>query len=334
MRIPLSWLQEYISLSLSPEKIAHLLTMAGLEVNHYKVIGEKLKDIVIVRVLQAHKHPNADKLIVANVTDGKQHYQIVCGAPNCRVGLKTALARIGTTLGEGDQIFTIKKAKIRGIESEGMLCSEQELGLSDHQEGIIELPDGLSEGASLYGIYADTYFDISLTPNLSHCTSVVGIARELAALTGQSLCLPQSDIQMHTDLAEASLTVQIIDSEDCPRYACRVIRNVKVGPSPDWLRQRLEKCGLRSINNVVDATNYVLLETGHPVHAFDYDKIEGQKLIIRKAKEGETIQTLDGKERSLKSTMLMICDKSKPIAVAGVMGGQIAKFKIKHIILY
>lgn len=321
MRIPLSWLQEYISLSLTPDEIAKLLTMAGLEVDHCETIGENLKDVVVARVLEASKHPNADKLTLATVTDGKQNYQIVCGAPNCRAGMKTALARVGTTLGHGDQLLTIKKTKIRGVESEGMLCAEDELGLSGLHEGIIELSDDFPEGMSLRDIYGDTYFDISLTPNLSHCTSVMGVARELAALTGQSLNLPQIKVQEAEESIDDFLSLQVIDKEACPRYTCRMIRNVKIGPSPLWLKQRIEKCGLRSVNNVVDVTNYVLLEMGHPLHAFDYDKIKGQQIIVRKAKEGEVIHTLDGKDRALKDTMLAICDTIRPVAIAGVMGG-------------
>lgn len=323
MRIPLSWLQEYISLSsLTPGEIAKILTMAGLEVDHYETIGENLKDVVVARVLEANKHPNADKLTVASVTDGKQTYQIVCAAPNCRAGIKTPLARVGTTLRHGDQVLTIKKAKLRGVESEGMLCAEEELGLASASDGIMELPEDLPEGSSLYEMYADTYFDISLTPNLSHCTSILGVARELAALTGQHVRMPQIEVKEEEEVPiEDFLSVRIMDKEDCPRYACRVVRNIKIGPSPNWLRRRIEKCGLRSVNNVVDITNYVLLEMGHPLHAFDYDKLEEQKIIVRKAEEGEPILTLDGKARALKETMLMICDSEKPVAIAGVMGG-------------
>ena len=321
MRIPLSWLQEYISLPLTPDEIAQMLTMAGLEVDHYETIGENLKEIIVVRVVEAHPHPNADKLTLATVTDGKQIYQIVCGAPNCRAGLKTALACIGTTLRQGDQVLTIKRTKIRGVESEGMLCSEQELELSPQHEGIIELPDDATEGTSLAEIYAETYFDIALTPNLSHCTSVIGVARELAALTGQPLRLPKIEVQEGEESIDRFLNVRVVDKEDCPRYACRVIRKVKLDSSPHWLKQRLEKCGLRSVNNVVDVTNYVLLEMGHPLHAFDCDKLEGQEIIVRKAKEGESIRTLDGKDRALKETMLAICDTLRPVAIAGVMGG-------------
>lgn len=336
MRIPLSWLQEYISLSLSPSEIAKMLTMAGLEVDSWETIGENLKDIVVAHVLEASKHPNADKLTLATVTDGKETYQVVCGAPNCREGMKAALARVGTVVRNGDQVFTIKKAKIRGIESSGMLCSEEELGLPTTQEGtIMELPDALPVGTSLADIYAETYFDISLTPNLSHCTSVLGVARELAALTEQPLRLPQIHVQEDEEPIEDSLYVNVIDKADCPRYACRVIKNVRIGPSPDWLRQRLEKCGVRSVNNVVDVTNYVLLEMGHPLHAFDYDKLEGQGIVVRKAKEGELLQTLDSKERLLKDTMLAICDSGKAVAIAGVMGGLDSEIQdhTRHIVL-
>lgn len=335
MRIPLSWLREYISLSISPSEIAKMLTMAGLEVDSCETVGENLKDIVVGRVLEASKHPNADKLTLATVSDGKETFQIVCGAPNCRTGIKVALARVGVSLNDGDQVFTIKKAKIRGIESSGMLCSEKELGLSEDHEGIMELPDHLLEGTSLADIYTDTYFDISLTPNLSHCNSVIGVARELAALTEQSLHLPKIHIQEVEESIEENLQVHVIDKENCPRYTCRVIHNVHIGPSPDWLKQRLEKCGIRSVNNVVDVTNYVLLEMGHPLHAFDYDKLEEQVIIVRKAKEGESIKTLDGKERKLADTMLAICDSSKPVAIAGVMGGADSEIQSqsRHVVL-
>lgn len=322
MRIPLSWLQEYISLSSwTANEIAKMLTMAGLEVDHCEIVGERLRDIVVARVIETHKHPNADKLTVAQVSDGKQTYQIVCGASNCRAGMKTALARVGTVIGDGDQAFTIKKAKLRGVESEGMLCAEEELGLSISIDGIMELADELIEGTSLYDLYADTYFDISLTPNLSHCTSILGVARELAAITGETLNIPRTELNESPESIDQYLRVRVVDQQGCPRYACRMIRNVKLGPSPKWLKERIEKCGLRSVNNIVDVTNYVLLEMGHPLHAFDYDKLEGQEIVVRRAKEGEKIQTLDDKERLLKETALTIADSSRVVAIAGVMGG-------------
>lgn len=335
MRIPLSWLAQYISLTQTPDEIANKLTMAGLEVDAYETTGAHLQDVVVARVLEANKHCNADKLTVAMVSDGQTTYQVVCGAPNCRAGIKVALARVGAQLQGEKGIFEIKQAKIRGIESSGMLCSGKELGLSDDDEGIMELPEYFKEGWSLASIYADTIFEISLTPNLSHCASVMGVARELAAILGQPFRLPQINVRESEEPIENSLRLQVSDAEGCPRYACRVIKNVHVGPSPDWLKMYIEKCGLRSVNNVVDVTNYVLLEMGHPLHAFDYDQLEGQEIVVRKAKEREFIQTLDGKERILKETMLVICDSQRPVAIAGVMGGSKSEVHegTRHVVL-
>lgn len=321
MRIPLSWLNEYIPLTLPPNKIAEMLTMAGLEVDSFETVGDNLKDIVVGLILDVRKHPNADKLNVASVTDGKEVYQVVCGAPNCRPGIKVALAQVGIVLKTGDQTLEIKKAKIRGIESQGMLCSEKELGLSDEHEGILELPEKFSLGASLAKDYSNTYFNISLTPNLSHCSSIFGVARELAALTEQNLHPVEISLNEGKTAAKKSLKISVLDKKECPRYVCRVIKNVKVGPSPDWLKERLKQCAVPSINNIVDVTNYVLLEMGHPLHAFDLDKLEGKEIIVRKARAGEQIKTLDDKERILDEQMLVICDHSKPVAIAGIMGG-------------
>ena len=335
MRIPLSWLKEFLPLSLSSKEIADALTMAGLEVDKVEIVGENLKDIRVVRVIEANKHPNADKLTVATVTDGKEQYSVVCGAPNCRVGLKTAFAPVGVTLTDDQGSFTIKKAKIRGVESFGMLCSEKELGISDHHDTIMDFAEDIPEGISLAEKYADTYFEISLTPNLSHCTSVMGVARELAAITSTQLLLPKIAVSETGDSIQTSLQVKIVESKDCPRYACRVIQDVTVQPSPEWLKVRLEKSGIRSVNNIVDATNYVLLELGHPLHAFDYARLKGQEILVRKAKEGERIQTLDGKERVLKETMLVIADRENPVAIAGVMGGLESEIQpeTRHIVL-
>lgn len=322
MRIPLSWLKEFIPITQTPEEIAKILTMAGLEVDSFETIGENLKGVVVGYVMESSKHPNADKLSVATVTDGKETIQVVCGGPNCRKGIKVALARIGTVLKNDNEEFTIKKSKIRGIESFGMLCGSEEIGLPKGEEGMImELSPDLPEGKPLSDIYADTYFEISLTPNLSHCNSILGVARELAALIEQSLNLPKIELHESEDLIENSFHVTVEDPVNCPRYACRLIKNIQVGPSPDWLKNRLEICGFRSVNNVVDAVNYVQLEMGHPLHAFDYDKLQGREIVVRKAQEGEIIQTLDGKERVLQGAMLTICDKTKPVAIAGVMGG-------------
>lgn len=321
MRVPLSWLKEYISLPLSVSEIEKTLTMAGLEVDGRESIGENLRGIVAAHVREVQKHPDADKLVVALVFDGKETHRVVCGAPNCREGMKTAYAPIGTKIKDAEGEFTIKKAKLRGIESSGMLCSGKELQLSDDADGIMELPDCTVPGTPLSDLYSDTILEISLTPNLNHCASMIGIARELASLTEKPLRLPQiSIVESESDIF-SSVRAEIVDRSGCPRYSCRLIKNVKIGPSPDWLKRRLEAIGLRSINNVADVTNYVLAETGQPLHAFDYDSIVGGCVVVRKAREGEILTTLDGKERTLNENMLVISDSDKPLALAGIMGG-------------
>lgn len=322
MKIPLSWLKEYIHLTLSPSEIAKHLTEAGIEVENYTIAKPLFKGVIVGRVLEAEKHPNADKLTLATVTDGKENYSVVCGAPNCRKGLKTAFAPIGAILKEPDgKEFIIKKAKLRGVESSGMLCSSKELGLSGEEDGIMELPEYFAEGTPLMDLYSDTIFDLSLTPNLAHCYSLIGIARELSAILGLPVHMPSIQIQEADESIIDQAFLNVIDKEACPRYICRLIKNVKVGPSPEWLRTRIERSGLRSVNNIVDVTNYVLLEMGHPLHAFDYDLLEGQSIIVKKASDGDMFTTLDNKERILTSQDLMICDLKQAVAIAGVMGG-------------
>jgi phenylalanyl-tRNA synthetase beta chain len=276
------------------------------------------------------------------VTDGKNTYNLVCGAANCRPGLITALAVVGSrVLDDEGKLFTIKKSKIRGVESLGMLCATDELGVPNSTgtpaEGIIELPADTPLGIDITSLYSDTVLEISLTPNLGHCTSVIGIARELSAATGRSVKYPWD---LHGKKIEesdvpAQITVRVDTPEDCPRYACRVVRDIAVGPSPEWLKKRLELSGIRSINNVVDVTNYVMLELGHPLHAFDYDHLEGHQIIVRHAKAGEHFVTLDSKERVLDGHDLLICDGKKPVAIAGVMGGADSEVKdtTKNILL-
>jgi phenylalanyl-tRNA synthetase beta chain len=322
MKIPLSWLKEYIPLQQHPEDIAKILISLGIEVESCETTQLSFEGVRVGKVLEIHSHPNADKLCVAKVTDGQEVYQVVCGAPNCREGLKTAFAPIGAILREtGGKSFQIKKTKIRGIESFGMLCSAKELHLSEEDEGIMELPASFQEGTSLATLYADTVFDISLTPNLNYCASVIGIARELSAATGTPLLYPNTQVQESPDSIENQVEVRIEDSQACPRYTCRLIKQVKIGPSPDWLRARLEQCEIRSINNVVDITNYVLLEMGHPLHAFDYDRLQGHQIRVEKVSDGVLFNTLDEKEHRLTTEDLMICDAAQPIAIAGIMGG-------------
>lgn len=322
MKIPLSWLQEYINPGCSPAQIAALLTSAGLEVDAVETTMPNFERVVVGRVVRVEKHPNADKLCLASVTDGVETYQVVCGAPNCREGLKTAFAMVGALLPESSgKRFQVNKAKLRGVESFGMLCSAKELEIGGEHDGIIEFGEHLKEGTDVAEMYADTVFDISLTPNLGHCANVIGIARELSAVTGMPLRYPKIEIKENKQSTEKAAHVIVEDGKGCPRYACRVIKNVKIGPSPEWMQKRLSSCGLRPINNIVDITNYVLLEMGQPLHAFDYDKLEGHTIIVRSAQKNEPFVTLDEKERILEKGDILICDQKKPVTIGGVMGG-------------
>lgn len=322
MKIPLSWLKEYIDIQHTPTEIADFLTMIGLEVEAVESFSPAFDNVVIGEVVRCEKHPDADNLQVASVTDGEEVYQVVCGAPNCRKGLKTAFCRVGGSIQEEDgKVFKIKKAKIRGVESFGMLCSEKELRLSDDHVGILELPGDAELGIDLRELYEEDVLEVSLTPNLGHAASLLGVARELSAVLGIPFRRPKPALTEEDQKITDAVSVTIHDYAICPRYACRVVKNVKVGPSPLWLQQSLSKVGIRSVNNIVDITNYVLMETGHPLHAFDYDKIDGGSIHIRAAKDGEVIKTLDEKNRTLQEGFLVICDASRPMALAGVMGG-------------
>lgn len=321
MKFPLSWLKEYVDVRTSPSQIAKILTQLGIEVDSLDHAELPFEKVIIGKVIAVEKHPFADKLQIAQVTDGVAEFQVVCGAPNCRAGLKTAFAVIGSSIkDEKGKPFTIKKSKIRDIDSFGMLCSAKELQIGHESDGIIEFADHLDEGSDIAELYADTVFEVSLTPNLGHCLSLIGIARELSAAIKSTVKYPS--IELKDSSEESGFKVKIEDKPACPRYAFRVIKNVKIGPSPEWMQKRLIGCGLRPVNNVVDATNYVLMELGHPLHAFDLDKVEGKKIIVRQAAEGEMLTTLDGKERHLIPGDLLICDEFKPIALAGIMGGQ------------
>lgn len=337
MKIPLSWLKEFIDFSLTHEELEHRLTMAGLEVDGIEEAALPFKGIIVGKVLETSPHPEADKLTVATVSDGQESFQVVCGAPNCKPGLITAFAKTGARLAlDEEKPFKIKKSKLRGVESFGMLCSEAELGLAEESDSIIALPEDSTIGQDLHELFGETILEVSFTPNLGHCWSVLGVARELAAITKQTLHTPEFKLVEAKDLlVDDFAKVQVDNTDDCLRYTCRVIRDLKVGPSPQWLQQRLAHSGIRSINNVVDVTNYVLLEYGHPLHAFDYDKLDAQRIIVRNAKDGEEFQTLDNLKHRLKPHHLLICDASKPVALAGVMGGLNSEVsdQTKHVLL-
>jgi len=320
MRVPLSWLKKYVDIDLPSSEISDLLTMIGLEVDAVEKVTPSFEGVVIGEVLSAERHPDAERLKVAKVSDGTEEYQVVCGAPNCRSGIKVAFARVGAKLSDEEgKVFKIKKGKLRGVESFGMLCSGVELGVSDDADGILELGNDVVLGEEFGQDLSDEVFEISITPNLAYCMSIYGVARELAAITGAKLKSPQVSVKEEGEAIDAKVTVE--DTTRCPRYACRLIKGVTLGPSPSWMQRHLELSGIRAINNIVDITNYVLLEMGHPLHAFDYDEVAGRQIIVRNAKEGEKFTTLDGIERPLKDENLLICDKDKAVALGGVMGG-------------
>ena len=327
MKCTENWLKEYVATDLSAEEIAARLTMLGLEVDAVESLAAGLDGVCVARVVEVVRHPNADRLSLCQVDDGSGTLRpVVCGAPNVRPGLFTSLALPGAVL-PGD--FKIKKSKIRGEVSEGMLCAERELGLAapgTDSGGIMELDPAqfprMRPGmplAELLGLN-DAMIEVDLTPNRPDCTAVVGLAREVAGAAGLPLRRPQVKL---VELAGGpDLPFQIkVEAPDCRRYSARLLRGVKIGPSPWWLRQRLLAVGLRPINNVVDVTNYVMMELGQPLHAFDFDRLAGGMIRVRKAAAGEKITTLDGVERELASEMLVIADEQRAMAVAGIMGG-------------
>ncbi|SRR5579883_1012901 len=323
MRISLNWLSEYIPIPFNADELAHRLTMLGIEVEAIERLGEKWNNVVVGEVLEVSPHPNADKLRLTKVSIGNHEpLKIVCGAPNVREGLRVAVATIGADLGEG---FVIKRAKIRGQESEGMLCSQRELGVSDSHEGIWELPGELAVGASLADALGirDTIFEVGITPNRADCLSHIGIAREVRAITGERVRTPKVAIAKKGGEITKQVRVSLPEPDLCPRYVAKLVRNVTVKPSPDWLKRKLEAVGLRPINNVVDVTNFVLMECGHPLHAFDFDVVEDGHVVVRTAgRFAEEYTTLDSKVRKLPPYALLITDGKKPLGIAGIMGGE------------
>ncbi len=323
MKVSLKWLSGYVDIKLDPEELAERLTMSGLEVKGIQTIGGTWDNVVIGEVVALNPHPNADHLKLVTVDLGTEQVIVVCGAPNIGLGQRVPFARIGARLIDAhtEEAILLKPAKIRGVVSEGMVCSEKELEVSDSHEGILILPPEAPIGAPLGAYLGDVIFDLDVTPNRPDCLSVIGIAREITALTGEPLRLSQIHYEELEDSIDSFASVDIADSDLCPRYCASLITGIKIASSPSWLQQRLNSCGMRPINNVVDVTNYVMLEYGQPLHAFDYHKLKGRQIIVRRAGNGETITTLDGSERTLNPDILVIADKEEAVAVAGVMGG-------------
>jgi phenylalanyl-tRNA synthetase beta chain len=315
------WLREWVDPGLDTGELAHQMTMAGLEVERIEPVAGTFSGVVVAQITSAEQHPDADKLQVCQVDTGSGSLQIVCGAPNARPGIKVPLARVGAVL-PGD--FRIKQAQLRGVESQGMLCAEQELGLSELADGLMELPAEAELGADLrdYLQLDDNVIELGLTPNRADCLGLLGIAREVGLLTQTPVHVPAYD---KVDPAiEDAVPVTLLAPANCPRYLGRVIRDVDVSrPSPLWLQEKLRRCGLRSIDAVVDVTNYILLELGQPMHAFDFDQLRGG-IVVRTAQANEALELLDGQTVDLRPDTLVIADESGPLAMAGIMGGKLS----------
>ena len=323
MKIPLSWLREYVDIDIPPEELAHKLTMAGTEVGSIDVVGGSWDNVFVGYVTSVDPHPNADRLRLATVSLDGEEMTVVCGAPNVAAGQKVPFAKVGARLVDArtGETETLKAAKIRGVESAGMVCSERELALGDDHDGIVVLPDDAPVGAPLRDYLGDVVFDLDVTPNRPDCLSVLGVAREVAALTGQSMKEPDLSYPEEGEPVEGMVQVDIVDPSLCPRYTASVVQGIRVGPSPRWMQDRLTKAGQRPINNVVDVTNYVMLEYGQPLHAFNYDTIAEATIIVRPAREQEAFVTLDEADHTLRPPMLVIADARRSVALAGIMGG-------------
>jgi len=323
MKVSLKWLRDYVDIKLDPEKLAEQLTTSGLEVKSIQAIGGTWDNVVIGEVIAVNPHPNADRLKLATVDLGTGQITVVCGAPNIELGQRVTFAHIGAQLIDPhtEEAIQLKPAKIRGVVSEGMVCSEKELGISDSHEGILVLPTEAPIGAPLSAYLGDVIFDLDVTPNRPDCLSVIGVAREIAVLTGEPLRLSPIHYEELEGSIDSFASVDIAEPDLCPRYCASLITGIKIAPSPSWLQQHLNSCGMRPINNVVDVTNYVMLEYGQPLHAFDYHKLKGRQIIVRRAGNGETITTIDGTKRALNPDILVIADKEEAVAVAGIMGG-------------
>ncbi|GCF09329.1 phenylalanine--tRNA ligase subunit beta [Dictyobacter arantiisoli] len=326
MRVPLSWLKDYVDISLSPEELAHTLTMAGLEVEGIEYIGATWGDkIITAQIDHLEKVEGSDHLNYTKINTGSEQINVICGAPNIKLGDKVPLALPGAQVGD----ITISETRKFGYVSQGMLCSPSELGMGNDHSGIYILEPATELGQPLVNLLGEVVFDFSIKAHRGDLSSIIGIAREVAALTKQPLRIPQPHVQEQGTPTKELVRVTVEDSELCPRYTARVISNVQVAPSPNWMAQRLLAAGMRPINNVVDITNYVLLEFGQPLHGFDYDLVPEHHVIVRRAHEGEVLTTLDDVKRKLSPSMLLITDINGPTAIAGVMGGAVSEISAK-----
>jgi phenylalanyl-tRNA synthetase beta chain len=320
MKVSYKWLKELVDFDWSPEELTGKLTDAGVEVETITPLGSGLEKVVVGEIKRVQKHPQADHLSVCEVEIGSEFLQIVCGAPNVKEKAKVPVALIGAKLPTG---MEITKTTLRGVDSFGMICSEKELGIGEDQKGIMILDSQLKIGLPIAVALdlEDYIMDLDLTPNRADCLSIIGVARDVGALFGSPVKKPQIEFTETEESTKDWVEVEIEDPVACPRYAARVIKDVKIKSSPFWLKRKLESVGMRSINNVVDVTNFVMMETGHPLHAFDYELFSQKKVVIRRAKSGEKFITLDQVERTLNNEILLITDGKKPVAIAGIMGG-------------
>jgi phenylalanyl-tRNA synthetase beta chain len=321
MLISLKWLKDYVEVNENINELEHAMTMIGQEVEAIEEQGKNLDNVVVGQIIEYGKHPDSEKLTLLKVNTGDEVLQIICGATNHKNNDKVAVAKIGAVL-PGD--FVIKKTKIRGVESHGMLCSEKELGIGDSHEGIIILPEDAEIGTPLkeYLGLDDVVFELEITPNRPDCLSHIGIAREIAAYYNRKVKYPKANFTTLSESVDDNLKVTVNDKEGCKRYVARIVKDVEIKESPKWLQTKLKAIGIKPINNVVDITNYVMMEYNQPIHAFDYGKIANREIIVRKANNEEKIVTLDGEERILSADDIVIADSEKAIAIAGVMGAE------------
>ncbi|MBR0469659.1 MAG: phenylalanine--tRNA ligase subunit beta, partial [Clostridia bacterium] len=321
-----SWLKDYMDIDVTPKEYSDVMTMSGSKVEGYESMGDSVQNVVTGKVLTCEDHPDSDHLHITTVDAGTgEILQIVCGAPNCKAGIIVPVALVGAELPGGK----IKKGKIRGVESSGMLCSHDELGITEDmlgyepEYGILVLPEDTPIGKDIRDIFGmnETVVEFEITSNRPDCFSIIGLARESAATFGKKFTIPEVKFNENSENIADTISVEVQDKDKCKRYCARMVKNVKIAPSPSWMQQRLTACGVRPINNIVDITNYVLLEYGQPMHAFDLRDLEDNKIIVRRAEDGEVIKTLDEQDRQLTNNDLVIADGKRAVAIAGVMGG-------------